>query len=119
MPSHASNNSIHRLRALMVATLVAIVSTAAMAQTPTDEQRSRRIKDLRVEGAQSSSPTAIITYSGLRIGDFITGDNITRAIRNLMERRIFSDVKIYADDPNAADVTLFIVVREYPRVGAV
>ncbi len=46
-------------------------------------------------------------------------DLISRAIRNLFERRLFSDVKIYAENQATDGVTLVIVVKEYPRIGAV
>jgi outer membrane protein insertion porin family len=99
--------------------LISAVSAQAQTQTPAAPPPIR-IRDIRVEGAQSSSPSAIIAYSGLRIGDMITqnGDLISRAIKNLFERRLFSDVKIYAENQNAEGVTLVIVVKEYPRIGS-
>jgi outer membrane protein insertion porin family len=118
---HASNSRYLSVGSIIAAVMLAILSTAAFAQNPSssDAPPPRRIRDIRVEGARSASTTAIITYSGLRIGDFITADNVTRAIRNLMERRIFSDVKIYADQVIGNEITVVIVVREYPRVSVV
>lgn len=118
MLSLASNSRHLLLGPFVVALMLAIVSQA-IAQPTAEEPVSKKIRDIRVEGAQSASPTAIITYSGLRIGDFITSDNITRGIRNLMDRRIFSDVKIYAEQERATDAGIVIVVREYPRVSVV
>lgn len=100
-----------------------IAASAAHAQVPSSGEPPPpvRIRDIRVEGAQSSTPSAIINFSGLRIGDEInlTTDAIPKAIRSLMERRLFSDVKIYVEGVTADAATIVIVVREYQRVGAV
>ena len=117
---HASNSRRFEFGSIIAAMMIVIVSATAFAQNSTaPEPPSKRIRDIRVEGARSASNTAIVTYSGLRIGDFITADNVTRAIRNLMERRIFSDVKIYAEDDRNNEISVVISVREYPRVSVV
>lgn len=78
-----------------------------------------RIRDIRVEGTASASPSAVISFSGLRVGEFVTAESVARAIRNLMERRLFSDVKIFAEKQAVDGVTLVIAVKEYARVGTV
>lgn len=108
-------------RWLKAATLLFLFSAVSAHAQDTQAPQSIRIKDIRVEGAETSSPSAIISYSGLRIGDMITptGDLISRAIKNLFERRLFSDVKVYAQNKAADGVTIVIVVKEYARVGTV
>lgn len=119
-------NRIQKSRIILgaVAMVVGGLSASnAIAQglTNTQEPPALTIRDIRVEGAKSSTPSAIISFSGLRVGDRITltSDVIAKAIRNLMDRRLFSDVKIYADEVRGNEATLIIVVREYPRVAAV
>lgn len=102
--------------------LGAAVAPAYAQTSPSSDPPSIRVRDIRVEGVQSSSPSAIISFSGLRVGDLITptSDALPRAVRNLMDRRLFSDVKIYAEGVTPdASATLVIVVKEYPRVAGV
>ena len=84
---------------------------------------SLKVLDIKVEGAQSSSPAAIIAFSGIRVGDVIasSSDKIAKAIHNLMDRRLFSDVKIYVEPVSASPDggVLVIVVKEYQRVANV
>lgn len=99
------------------------LAAPAMAQGPTGPATGAppapRIRELRVEGTTSASPSAVINFSGLRVGDPVTSDGVARAIRNLMERRLFSDVKVFAEGQTADGVAIVIAVREYPRVGRV
>ncbi len=102
--------------------LGAAVAPAYAQTSPGSDPPAIRVRDIRVEGVQSSSPSAIISFSGLRVGDLITptSDALPRAVRNLMDRRLFSDVKIYAEGVSAdGSTTLVIVVKEYPRVAGV
>lgn len=109
--------------AAALGTALGAAAVPAHAQTsPGSDPPSIRVRDIRVEGVQSSSPSAIISFSGLRVGDLITptSDALPRAVRNLMDRRLFSDVKIYAEGVSAdGSATLVIVVKEYPRVAGV
>lgn len=107
----------------MAAGIGSLAAANAFAQFPlsTPEPESPTIRDIRVEGAVTSSPSAIISISGLRIGDAVTPntDIFAKAIRNLMERRLFSDVKIQAQDATAKELVVVIVVKEYQRIAAI
>jgi outer membrane protein insertion porin family len=98
-----------------------MTATGLIASAQNQGQQPIRIRDIRVQGTVTSTPSAIITYSGLRIGDVIIAgsDQISRAVRNLMDRRLFSDVKIYYEPVTAEEIILVIQVKEYPRVGAI
>lgn len=115
-----SNVVVKSPRLRVVAALIALLalSAPAVAQQPTGAA-APRIREIRVEGTTSASPSAVISFSGLRVGDPVTADGIARAIRNLMERRLFSDVKVFAENQTADGITIVIAVREYPRVGRV
>lgn len=79
------------------------------------------IRDIRVEGASGASSSAIVSFSGIRIGDtYVPGSEaLAKAVRNLYQRRIFSDVRIYAEDIRDSSIVIVIAVSEYPRVGTV
>jgi hypothetical protein len=56
------------------------------------------IGGITVSGTLSTDPNAVKLFTGLQVGDKITvpGDRISRAIRNLWEQKLFSDVRIEA-----------------------
>lgn len=116
------NNSRRFGAVLGIIAAAGAITPAVHAQIDPNQPPSLRIRDIRVEGTQSSTPSAVISFSGLRVGDVLTttSDALSKAIRNLMERRLFSDVKIYAE-ASALDgsAVVVIVVKEYPRLGAV
>jgi outer membrane protein insertion porin family len=117
MLSNAVRNPRRNRIAVMLVGLLAL-ATPVLAQQ-TGAPPAPRIRDIRVEGTTSASPSAVISFSGLRVGDVITADAIARSIRSLMERRLFSDVKIFAEAQTAEGVVVVIAVSEYPRVGRV
>ena len=79
-----------------------------------------KILGISVEGNNSKSgtePGAIITNSGLKVGDLVTipGDQIHQAIQRLWALHIFSDIQILVENRLAAGVYLLVKVTEYPR----
>lgn len=76
------------------------------------------IGGITVSGTQSTDPNAIKLFSGLQVGDRITvpGDRIARAIRNLWDQKLFSDVRIEAAEVRGRTIFLHIVVEEKPRL---
>ncbi len=95
------------------------MSSVATAQQP--DNPGLRIRDIRVEGNQTSSAAAIISFSGLHIGDVIPSGSeiVARGIRNLMERRLFSAVEIFYENLTADGAVVVIVVKEHQRIGSV
>ncbi|MBL7987555.1 MAG: outer membrane protein assembly factor BamA [Chlorobi bacterium] len=109
-------------RSLIVSWLALLfVHQLAYTQTPDAKPQSLRIRDIRVEGNETASASAIIAYSNLRIGDVIGAGSeaFPKAIKNLMDRRLFSDVKIYVEDMRGDEGVIVISVKEYGRVGVV
>ena len=70
---------------------------------------------IRVEGADNYDHNAIRLIAGLRQGSEITvpGEKITKAVKNLWEEGIFSDVEIYAEKEVAG--VLYLVIKLAPR----
>ena len=76
------------------------------------------IAGVTVQGADFFDSQAIISLSGLTVGNSIKipGDKITRAIKSLWEQKLFSDVKIYAVKIEANRIFLEIRIKELPRL---
>lgn len=73
------------------------------------------IGPIRVEGADNYDHNAIRLIAGLRQGSTITipGEKITKAIQNLWNEGIFSDVEIYAEKEVAG--VIYLVIKLAPR----
>ncbi|MGE3800979.1 MAG: outer membrane protein assembly factor BamA [Candidatus Kapaibacterium sp.] len=88
---------------------------------PTPRPRVFTIRDIRVTGAVNTSASAVIAFSGLRIGDsFVPGSEIfAEAVRNLYQRKVFSNVRIFAAEPKDTTLVIVIDVVEFPRVASI
>lgn len=78
------------------------------------------IVDISVEGNKFSDPETIISISGLRRGMQVTmpgDDAIPFAIKNLWQRRQFSEIEIKIDKISSFGIFLIIKVKEFPRIG--
>ncbi|TNE53785.1 MAG: outer membrane protein assembly factor BamA [Bacteroidetes bacterium] len=73
---------------------------------------------IRVEGAENYDHQAIKLISGLRQGDRIRipGNEITRAVKNLWEEGVFSDVGIYVEKEYQGIVYLVIKLKVRPKL---
>ena len=76
------------------------------------------IGPIRVLGADNYDHNAIKLIAGLRSGQTITvpGDQITKAIKNLWNEGIFSDVEIAAEKEIAGVLYLVIKVKPRPKL---
>ncbi|MCB0478622.1 MAG: outer membrane protein assembly factor BamA [Crocinitomicaceae bacterium] len=73
---------------------------------------------VRVEGAPSYDPNALVLIAGLRTGDkvMVPGDTWTRAIQNLWDQKIFSNVEIYIEKVIGNVIFPVIKVTTRPRL---
>lgn len=71
-----------------------------------------------VKGAEYSDDNALIAVAGLKVGDKvrIPGNDIKRAIRKLMNLRLFTNVQVYKEKTIGEIIFLEIVVQERPRL---
>lgn len=111
-----------RLFALMLLCFMALYS--CMMLTPTvmaqPQKKLIRILGIDVQGNTTIDKQAIITLSGLQIGDEIAYPIATKtaeAIRNLWKRKQFSDVNVVVDRETLNGVYLKIKVQESPHIG--
>ena len=76
------------------------------------------IADIEVRGVQFLDNNALISLSGLRVGDKIKvpGDEITTAIKKLWNQGIIGNVSIYASKVEDDKVWLVIELTERPRL---
>lgn len=76
------------------------------------------IADIEVKGAEFLDKIALISISGLKVGDKIKipGDGITFAIKKLWKQGLIGDIQIYASKVEGNDVYLTISLAERPRL---
>ncbi|MFY0650626.1 MAG: BamA/TamA family outer membrane protein [Cyclobacteriaceae bacterium] len=76
------------------------------------------IAEIEVEGSEFLDSNALISISGLKVGDKIKipGDNITSAIKKLWKQGLIGDIKIYASKVEDGEVYLTISLSERPRL---
>lgn len=76
------------------------------------------IADIEVRGVQFLDNNALISLSGLRVGDKIKvpGDEITLAIKKLWNQGIIGNVAIYASKVEGDKIWLVIELTERPRL---
>ena len=80
------------------------------------QRQSVKILGLSVEGHKTVDANIIKINSGLMAGKEITSDDIQKAIKNLWNLNIFSDIEILLDRELAEGVYLTIRVKEYDRL---
>ncbi|MBL7998308.1 MAG: outer membrane protein assembly factor BamA [Candidatus Kapabacteria bacterium] len=88
-----------------------------LSQTENTPKRLPVIAGVTVEGNRFVDESTIISISGLRVGDELNPrtDVIPNAIKNIWQRRQFSDVQIIIDKITSLGVFLRIAVKENPR----
>ncbi len=69
------------------------------------------IKDIRVEGLQRTEPGTVFNYLPMQVGDVMSDEKATQAIKSLYGTGFFKDVRIEAEQ----DV-LIVTVQERPSI---
>ena len=110
------------MRALLALLALALACAArAQEQQPAMDYslpQSYEIGGITVSGTRTVDPSAVKLFTGLQVGDKIEapGDRISRALRNLWEQKLFSDVAIDAAEVRGRTIFLHIRVQEKPRL---
>jgi len=80
--------------------------------------REYEIADIRVEGVQFLDNNALISLSGLKVGDKIKvpGDEVSSAIKKLWKQGIIGNISIEAEKIEGDQVWLLIKLSERPRL---
>lgn len=100
--------------------LFAFCSAFAQGSSGFEAPRPFTVSGFEVEGVQSVTKNSVILHTGLAIGDVITipGPEITNAIHQLWDQKVFSDVEILAENIVDDKIFLRIVVEERPRISS-
>lgn len=109
-----SKHTFLHIRIVVILFFFSIISVAH-AQT---EPKVYEIGAVKISGAKFSDDNAIRTLSGLRAGDKvqIPGPKINKAIRALMNLKLFSNVQIVSEKTIGEIIFLDIQVTERPRL---
>ncbi|HEX4985143.1 MAG TPA: outer membrane protein assembly factor BamA [Burkholderiales bacterium] len=73
-----------------------------------------QVKDIRVEGIQRTEAGTVFSYLPIKIGDTVTEERATAAIRALYATGFFKDVKLEADGN-----VLVVLIEERPAIAQV
>jgi outer membrane protein insertion porin family len=84
-----------------------------LAQSP----QKMKILGVTVQGNSTVSESSVKVQSGLMTGRMVDYTDISEAVRNLWDLRIFSDVQVLMDKATDAGLFIIIKVEEYPRLG--
>ncbi len=79
-------------------------------------RRTVKLAGLQVVGNETADANFIKLNSGLTVGEEINGESIQKAIKQLWNLKMFSDIQILLDKEVAGSVYLTIKVEEYPRL---
>ncbi|MEZ4747765.1 MAG: outer membrane protein assembly factor BamA [Calditrichia bacterium] len=96
--------------------IFACVAVAAISTAHAQQTQQFRINIIKIEGNETADSTLILLNSGLIRSSYVSGDNIQRAIRNLWQLNIFSNVQVLAERQSGNNIDLIIRVEEYPRL---
>jgi len=79
------------------------------------------IKEIRIIGTEFLDENALISLSGLKVGDKvkIPGEDITNALKKLWAQGIISDVNVEALKAGEGKVSITINLRERPRLSRI
>lgn len=116
------------MKKILVILCSLFVVMMAKAQTTTDtlpvfeydKPKDYEVGGIKVIGANFSDDNAIISISGLKIGDKvrIPGGEIPKAIKALWKLRLFTNVEILQEKTVGDVIFLNIVVQERPRLSS-
>ncbi len=102
--------SPHTLSLLATALLVSVASAAPVAQADDDFV----IKDIRVEGIQRTEAGTVFSYLPVKVGETLTADKSSAAIKALYATGFFKDVRL----ERQGDL-LMVVLEERPAIASV
>ena len=96
------------LRARIPALLAALLASTAFAVEPFV------VRDIRVEGVQRTEAGTIFSYLPIKVGDRVTDERISDAVKALYATGFFRDVRLEAQ----GDV-LIVSVQERPTISSI
>ncbi|MGH8630821.1 MAG: POTRA domain-containing protein, partial [Burkholderiales bacterium] len=95
-------------RLLPLALLSTLLSTPALGFEPFE------VRDIRVEGIQRTEAGTVFTYLPIKVGDTVTEDRASAAVKALFATGFFKDVRLEADGN-----VLVVIVDERPAIAQI
>ena len=98
---------------VLVASLVSLCSTVAMAQP--------RVEEIEIQGdLRRVAESLIRTTAGVEPGIELSQENVQEALRSLQGLNVFEDIQLWAEQTESGSgLKLIIVVKEYPTLKGV
>jgi outer membrane protein insertion porin family len=93
---------------ILLLVLLSLVSLPSLAFEPF------KVKDIRVEGIQRTEPGTVFSYLPIKVGDEVTQERVTAAVKALYATGFFKDVRLEADDE-----VLVVIVEERPAIAQI
>jgi outer membrane protein insertion porin family len=107
-----------RLAALVLGCALSLLGSGTAMGVDAPTGTAQTIKAIDVVGAVTVGPRQVLAWSGLAVGNVMTADLASEAIRKLFATGKFADVYVYRQDE--ADGTRVVInLREFPRVRSV
>lgn len=91
-----------------------VVLLLALGAVPAEAIEPFTIKDIRVEGIQRTEAGTVFSYLPVKVGDTMTDEKASQAIRALFATGFFRDVSLEVDNG-----VLVVVVQERPSVAQI
>ncbi len=115
------------IRCIWVLVLLLLTGTASaqVLNTPSQtnainyaQPQQYRIGEIKVTGTNFLDPNALLSVTGLKVGDEITvpGEDISRAIQKLWDQGILGDVEVYVTKIEGDQIFLNFELKERPRL---
>lgn len=106
------NNIKVIVRFLLLGLILSLVSLPAFSQ----QRTKARLEAVAVVGNKTINERLIKFQSGLSEGTTVSGDDIQNGIKTLWELGFFSDIQIKLDKESGENISITILVEEYPRL---
>jgi outer membrane protein insertion porin family len=87
---------------------------AVLAVQPASAEEPFVVKDIRVEGVQRTEAGTVFSYLPVKVGDVMTDEKTTAAIKALYATGFFKDVRL-----EARDGVLIVTVEERPSISSI
>ena len=98
-------------KTLIAGLVAALFATSASAVSRFE---SFVVKDIRVEGIQRTEAGTVFSYLPVKVGDMLTEDKATRAIKALFATGFFKDVRLEVENG-----VLVVLIDERPAIASV
>ena len=98
----------------MLPTRLTLALAAVFAMHPAFAEEPFVVKDIRVEGVQRTEAGTVFTYLPVKVGDVMTDEKTTAAIKALYATGFFKDVRL-----EARDGVLIVSVEERPSIASI